>query len=227
MTGSVAAITGTGVDSLTRGIAELLPARAGDPAAPLDGTVFKIERGAAAGTMTLRPNAADEFQAAEPPEGYPEVHEEIGNLNGELLARLVEVIEIKVRVAEGVHELAGFESGHLRHQQVADHGRVRHRLGPHIGNDRNHRSRNRHACQRLRHHLCRGLHQRAVERRAYRQKDGPFCALLLGNRQSPLHRALMARNHNLRRVIVIGRLTHFSLRRFFRHSRGLIELKSE
>jgi ribosomal protection tetracycline resistance protein len=39
------AITGTGVDVLTRGIAELLPARAGDPAAPLDGTVFKIERG--------------------------------------------------------------------------------------------------------------------------------------------------------------------------------------
>jgi ribosomal protection tetracycline resistance protein len=39
------AITGAGVDALTRGIAELLPARAGDPGAPLDGTVFKIERG--------------------------------------------------------------------------------------------------------------------------------------------------------------------------------------
>jgi ribosomal protection tetracycline resistance protein len=39
------AITGAGVDSLTRGIAELLPAAAGDPAGPASGTVFKIERG--------------------------------------------------------------------------------------------------------------------------------------------------------------------------------------
>jgi ribosomal protection tetracycline resistance protein len=41
------AITGAGVDALTAGIAELLPAADGDPDGPLSGTVFKIERGRA------------------------------------------------------------------------------------------------------------------------------------------------------------------------------------
>jgi ribosomal protection tetracycline resistance protein len=39
------AITGTGVDSLTVGIEELLPATKGDVDGPVSGTVFKIERG--------------------------------------------------------------------------------------------------------------------------------------------------------------------------------------
>jgi ribosomal protection tetracycline resistance protein len=39
------AITGAGVDVLTAGIAELLPATAGNPDGPVSGTVFKIERG--------------------------------------------------------------------------------------------------------------------------------------------------------------------------------------
>jgi ribosomal protection tetracycline resistance protein len=41
------AITGAGVDSLMTGLAELLPHDRGDPAGPVSGTVFKIERGAA------------------------------------------------------------------------------------------------------------------------------------------------------------------------------------
>ncbi len=41
------AVTGAGVDALTEGITGLLPASAGDPDGPLNGTVFKIERGAA------------------------------------------------------------------------------------------------------------------------------------------------------------------------------------
>jgi ribosomal protection tetracycline resistance protein len=41
------AITGAGVDALTAGIAELLPAAEGNPDGPLSGTVFKIERGPA------------------------------------------------------------------------------------------------------------------------------------------------------------------------------------
>jgi ribosomal protection tetracycline resistance protein len=41
------AITGAGVPELTAGIAELLPAAAGDPDGPVSGTVFKIERGPA------------------------------------------------------------------------------------------------------------------------------------------------------------------------------------
>ena len=40
------AITGAGVVALLSGITELLPAAAGDPAGPVSGTVFKIERGA-------------------------------------------------------------------------------------------------------------------------------------------------------------------------------------
>ncbi|HWN22308.1 MAG TPA: translation factor GTPase family protein [Gaiellaceae bacterium] len=40
------AITGAGVDSLTAGIAELLPAVEGDAGAPVSGTVFKIDRSA-------------------------------------------------------------------------------------------------------------------------------------------------------------------------------------
>ena len=39
------AITGAGIAPLTAGIAELLPAPAGDPGGPLSGTIFKIERG--------------------------------------------------------------------------------------------------------------------------------------------------------------------------------------
>ena len=39
--------TGAGVGALMAGLTELLPAAAGDPAAPAAGTVFKIERGAA------------------------------------------------------------------------------------------------------------------------------------------------------------------------------------
>ncbi len=39
------AITGAGVDSLMAGLAELLPAAAGDADGPVSGTVFKIERG--------------------------------------------------------------------------------------------------------------------------------------------------------------------------------------
>src|SRR3954463_5260044 len=58
------AITGAGVAELTEGIATLLPAVDGDPDAPVSGTVFKVERGAAgekiayvrmfAGTVRLR-----------------------------------------------------------------------------------------------------------------------------------------------------------------------------
>jgi ribosomal protection tetracycline resistance protein len=42
-----AAITGTGVDALSAGIAELLPATEGDADGPVSGTVFKVERGPA------------------------------------------------------------------------------------------------------------------------------------------------------------------------------------
>ena len=41
------ALTGAGVDALTAGIAELLPAAAGDADGPVSGTVFKVERGPA------------------------------------------------------------------------------------------------------------------------------------------------------------------------------------
>lgn len=41
------AITGAGTQALTAGVEQLLPAAAGDPAAPLAGSVFKIERGPA------------------------------------------------------------------------------------------------------------------------------------------------------------------------------------
>jgi len=42
------ALTGAGVDTLTGGIAELLPAASGDPEGPVAGAVFKIERGESA-----------------------------------------------------------------------------------------------------------------------------------------------------------------------------------
>ncbi|RCG28650.1 GTP-binding protein [Sphaerisporangium album] len=41
------AVTGAGVDALTAGLVELLPAAAGDAAAPVSGRVFKVERGPA------------------------------------------------------------------------------------------------------------------------------------------------------------------------------------
>jgi ribosomal protection tetracycline resistance protein len=39
------ALTGAGVDALTKGVVELLPAEAGDPDGPVSGTAFKVERG--------------------------------------------------------------------------------------------------------------------------------------------------------------------------------------
>ncbi|MGW0521701.1 GTP-binding protein [Crossiella sp. NPDC003009] len=41
------AMTGAGVDALVEGIREFLPADTGDPAAPVSGTVFKVDRGPA------------------------------------------------------------------------------------------------------------------------------------------------------------------------------------
>jgi ribosomal protection tetracycline resistance protein len=62
------AATGAGVDVLMAGIAELLPAAAGDPGGPVAGTVFKVERGPAgekvafvrmrSGTLDARPAGA-------------------------------------------------------------------------------------------------------------------------------------------------------------------------
>ncbi|GHJ48263.1 tetracycline resistance protein, tetM/tetO subfamily [Catellatospora sp. TT07R-123] len=62
------AMTGAGVDELIGGITGLLPATGGDPAAPVSGTVFKVERGGAgdlvaylrlyAGTVRLRDRLA-------------------------------------------------------------------------------------------------------------------------------------------------------------------------
>ncbi len=46
------AITGAGVDALTAGIAELLPAAEGDADGPVSGTVFKIDRGTTAEKIT-------------------------------------------------------------------------------------------------------------------------------------------------------------------------------
>ncbi len=62
------AVTGAGVGALADGIGGLLPAAAGDPAAPVSGTVFKVERGPAgekvayarlfAGTVRVRDKVA-------------------------------------------------------------------------------------------------------------------------------------------------------------------------
>jgi ribosomal protection tetracycline resistance protein len=41
------ALTGAGVDALTKGVVELLPREAGDPDGPVSGTAFKVERGRA------------------------------------------------------------------------------------------------------------------------------------------------------------------------------------
>jgi len=64
------AITGAGVAELSRAVADLLPAAGQDGAAPLSGTVFKVERGPAgekvayarvfAGTLHVREKIADE-----------------------------------------------------------------------------------------------------------------------------------------------------------------------
>ena len=48
------AITGAGVDALTAGITELLPAAAGDAGGPVSGSVFKVERGPAGEKVAYR-----------------------------------------------------------------------------------------------------------------------------------------------------------------------------
>ncbi|MFH8369012.1 GTP-binding protein [Streptomyces sp. NPDC018031] len=73
------AITGAGVDALVRGVRELLPAAPGDADGPLEGTVFKIERGPAgekiayarifSGTVRVRDHLA--YDRPEPAPGTP------------------------------------------------------------------------------------------------------------------------------------------------------------
>ena len=68
------AITGAGVDSLLRGIRELLPTAADDVAGPVSGSVFKMERGAAgepiafvrmySGTLRVRDRIVNAIPAA-------------------------------------------------------------------------------------------------------------------------------------------------------------------
>ena len=68
--------TGAGVDSVRAGIAELLPARAGDGDAPVSGTVFKVDRGDAgeriayvrmfSGTLRTRDRLDDRGYRARP-----------------------------------------------------------------------------------------------------------------------------------------------------------------
>ena len=60
------AITGAGVEPLMAGIAELLPAAAGDAEGPVSGTVFKIERGPGRREDRLRPDVLGDGAHARP-----------------------------------------------------------------------------------------------------------------------------------------------------------------
>ncbi len=63
------AMTGAGVDAIMSGIAELLPAAAGDGDGPLSGTVFKVERGSAGEKDRLCPHVLRRAASAGPAGG--------------------------------------------------------------------------------------------------------------------------------------------------------------
>ena len=41
----------------------------------------------------------------------------VQGFTGQLLVRLLQVIQVQVRIAQGVHKLAGLQAGHLGHHQ--------------------------------------------------------------------------------------------------------------
>ena len=76
--------------------------------------------------------------------------------------------------------------------------------GRHVGEDRHCRRCHYDIAQRIVHRICGGLHQRAVERGRHWQRHRALGAHFLGHFDRAVDRALVAGDHDLRRVVVVG-----------------------
>ena len=84
--------------------------------------------------------------------------------------------------------------------------------GGDIGVKRHRRRLDDDIAQRIAHRFGGGLHQRAVERRRDRQRHRALGAHVLGHLDRAVDRALVAGDHDLRRVIVVGDGADLALR---------------
>ena len=66
-----------------------------------------------------------------------------------------------------------------------------------------------------------------MKRRTDRQQDRTLGAFLLGDVHGPLDRGLMARHHNLPRVVVVRCLADFALCSLVSHSPGRLEIETQ
>ena len=85
----------------------------------------------------------------------------------------------------------------------------------------------RHGGQRLGHHMGCGLHQRAMEGRGDRQDQRPLGAPGLGDLDRAFDRGLVARDDDLRGVVVVGGLADLALRGLGRDGGGGLEVEAE
>ena len=81
--------------------------------------------------------------------------------------------------------------------------------------------------KRVRHHVRRGLHQRAVEGRGDGQHDRALGALGLGDLRTALDGGLGAGDHHLAIAVVVGGLAHLALRGFRRGCGSSREIEAE
>ena len=117
----------------------------------------------------------------------------------------------------------------LPHQAVADRGRVGQRLRLHICHERYRGGKGRPLRQRQRHRLGGRPHERAMERRRYRQQHGATRALELGDLDGALDGRLRPRHHDLSRRIVVRDLADLAglALGLGRSRRGRIDVETE
>ena len=118
-------------------------------------------------------------------------------------------------------------AGDLLDQEVADGVGIAFRLRRDVGEERHARIADDDIAQRIAHRLGGGLHQRAVERRGDGQRHRALGAHFLGDLDRAVDRALVARQHDLARVIVVGDRADFALGCGFGDAAGEREVGAE
>ena len=118
-------------------------------------------------------------------------------------------------------------AGDLFDQQSLDLGRVGgHRRGD-VGEQRQAQRARRGLGQCLGHRIGGGGHQRAVERRRDGQRDAALDAVLLDQRDRAIDRRLVAREHDLTRIVIVGDGADLALGRRLGQRLRLVDVGAE
>ena len=101
------------------------------------------------------------------------------------------------------------------------------RRGIDVGHDRNARIARRQRAQLRREAILRGLHERAVERRADGERHDALCAQLFRARARAIDGSLRAGNHDLAGAVHVRRRHHLAVRRLGARLRDAIGIETE